>query len=225
MILYVVALVGGGYILGKIARRSDNVRQTGWRLGVAILITWIAYAACDLTPTTFDWQESIPLQVCDVVSLLGAIVLLKPFRIGRAVLFFCAFPLTTQAIITPDGTQDPSTIRFWLFWTLHGSILVASFYDVVFERYRPTVRDFVYVAVVDVAYFAVVVPLDIVFKWNYGYIGSANPESKTLITSLGPWPQRIFIIAGLGFAAQLVFYIIWRSTERFRTTTPTIVAG
>jgi len=105
---------------------------------------------------------------------------------ARALLYFCALGLAVQAVITPTGNQSPETIRFWLYWLLHACILAASVYDITIGGFRPQGKDLRTTLIADFAYAAVIVPLNAITGWNYGYLGNDKPDVSTAVDLFGP---------------------------------------
>lgn len=220
MVAYVAACCALVLLLGARARRGggdDRVHSLGRYLGVTMLALWVVYNAYYFSPSRFDPAVSFPLHACDVLAGLAGVVLLWPFRWGRAVLFFSAISLSTQAIVTPTGNQDPTTARFWLYWTLHAGIVACSLFDLAIRRYRPTPGDLLRVYLVDAAYFALVFPLDVLFSWNYGYVGPPSLDTPTVLDLLGPWPLRalwVMLLAMLAQGTMLALWALWCSVGR-----------
>ena len=170
---------------------------------------WIGYNAYYFSPSHFDWQVSLPLQVCDILGPGAAIAVAFGFRPARAVLYFCALPLAGQAVLTPTGDQNPAALRFWLYWTMHAGILALSALDLIVLEFRPTLRDYISVVLMDALYAVVIIPIDILLGWNYGYLGDKVPDTLTAISILGPWPQRIFVILAVVIVLQGLLLIPW----------------
>jgi len=212
MITVVIAVTSLMIVAGLRSARPDYVGR--W-LGGSLLVLWLAYNVYYFQPAVFAWQLSLPLQVCDILAFLAAVVLLRPIPLARAVVCLSAVPLAAQAVLTPTGDHDPSRPRFWLYWGLHTGIIAAALYDTVVKRYRPTVRDFRNVLIVDAAYVAIIFPLNLAFGWNYGYIAPATADGRTVLDVLGPWPQRAFIVVALVIALQtLMFGVVLLSGRR-----------
>ncbi len=217
MILFAIGSACGVVAWG---RRIKNGDVGGRRLGGAILAVWLLYNLYYFHPANFAWERSLPLQVCDILGVVAAAVLLRPFRLGRSILYFSAIPLTGQALLTPTGNQDPAELRFWLYWLLHAGIISCSLYDVVVNHYQPTVRDFLLVLIVDAAYVAIILPLDIAFGWNYGYLGLGTPEGYTAIDLLGPWPRRVVLMVALVGGLQFLMLKLWHIGQRIGQRRP-----
>ena len=206
MILFVIGLAWGVVAWG---RRVKNCDVAGRRLGGALLVIWLLYNLYYFQPVNFAWERSLPLQVCDILAVVAAAVLLRPFRLGRSLVYVSAIPLTSQAILTPTGNQDPTDLRFWLYWVLHAGIISCSLYDVAVKYYRPTARDFLLVLLIDVGYVAAILPLDLAFGWNYGYLGPSTPEGRTVIDVLGSWPRRVVLMIALVVGLQFLMLKLW----------------
>jgi uncharacterized membrane protein YwaF len=54
-----------------------------------------------------------------------------------------------------------------------------------------------------------VLPLDVVFGWNYGFVASARPEQPSIVDYLGPWPGRVAVITGLGLTLLAALVVPW----------------
>lgn len=217
MVLLVFAIVGVVVVLGVWARRRGRVETLSNALGAVMVLITVLYNAYYFHPNNFRWDVSLPLHVCDVLGLLAAIALFVPRRFAQAVLYFSAIPLAGQAILTPTGNQDPEALRFWLYWTLHAGILATSIYDIAIRRYRPSVRDYVSVLTLGVAYVAVILPIDVWFGWNYGYLGNTKPDTVTAIDFLGPWPQRVVLLLFLVAIIQAIMLLPWLALRERRS--------
>lgn len=213
-----IAFVGGA-VLGTVLIGGWS-RKKGWLLpfshgtAVAMLGVWIIYNAYYFTPGVFTWHTSLPLHVCDLLAPVAAWALIRSGRKARAILYFAAVALAGQAVITPTGDQSPTSLRFWLYWILHAGILACCALDLIVRGFRPTWRDYVSTALIELGYVAVVFSINVAFGWNYGYIGNSKPDTPTLIDSLGPWPERVLLIVLVGLAAQGAMLLPWSIARR-----------
>lgn len=210
MVLFVIALAILTSVAGVRMKRTGHLQQFSNWLGVSLLGLWITYNVYYFLPANFRLDTSLPLHVCDFMAIVASLSLIKPGRKTSALLYFCALALTSQAILTPTGNQDPTTLRFWLFWFLHGGIISAAIYDLVVRKYQPVFKDCLFVIGCDFLYVAVILPLDVILGWNYGFIGNIKPDTPTIIDALGPWPQRIVWMVGLVVIVQLIMYLPWK---------------
>jgi hypothetical integral membrane protein (TIGR02206 family) len=164
---------------------------------------WLRFGPLYDPPTTY------PLQLCHWCGAAAALVLVTAHPILRAVAYFCGLGLCTQAIITPFLVEGPAQFPFWFFWTTHGMILAVPIYDVAARGYRPGWRDFRIACVAAVFYVLVVLPVDLVTGWNYGFVGPSSPEVPSIVDFLGPWPQRLALIVAISAGAMFLLYLPW----------------
>lgn len=176
--------------------------------GVSLLSIWIVYTIYNFLPANFDIQESLPLHVCDALALTAIYILLKPNRKLSAFLFFCAIPLTGQAIATPTGEQNILLIRFWLFWLLHAGIILASVYDIAVRGYRPNFKSYLFALLCSLLYVGTIFPINTVFGFNYGFIGNSSPDVPTMVDVFGPWPLRVLWMFLAVSLVQFFMYLL-----------------
>jgi hypothetical integral membrane protein (TIGR02206 family) len=208
----VAALLGLTFLAVALRRRraADAPPARGEMAWVAFtLALWIAVNGWQLLPGQFDPRSSWPIQICDLVALAVPLALLTRWRPLRAVLYFWGLALSSQGVLTPDLREGPARLWFWAFWLLHGAIIGTALYDIAGRRYRPAWKDFRYAYLGSWAYFLLVLPFDLAFGYNYGYVGRSRPDQPSLIDVLGPWPQRLVAIIVLVSLAMLVLLLPW----------------
>lgn len=84
-------------------------------------------------------------------------------------------------------------------------ILVIAVYAIVVKGYRPDWRDFRAACLATAAYLCVVLPVDVLFNLNYGFVGRSEPNHPTIIDLLGAWPGRLVAIVVI---VALVFVLL-----------------
>ena len=194
------------------ARQRMPDRTLGW----AFLIAWFAMNIWWLLPRQYNPRESWPLHLCDISALIAPLVLLTQVRWLRALLYFWGLGLNTQGFITPLLKEGPSHVEFWLFWLNHWVVVGFALYDLIARRFRPRWRDYGIAVLGSAVYLAVVLPFDIVFGMNYGYLGDSTPDRATIVDVLGPWPWRIGVIAVLACLVMALLMLPWELALRLR---------
>jgi hypothetical integral membrane protein (TIGR02206 family) len=199
-------------------RRDADAPPSRWEIAwvVFTVLLWIAVNGWQLLPGRYDPRYSLPLQICDLVSLAVPLALLTSWRPLRALLYFWGLALSTQGILTPDLKEGPSRPQFWAFWIIHGAIIGTALYDLAGRRYRPTWKDFRYAYVGSWVYFALILSFDLAFGYNYGYVGKSRPDQPSLIDFLGPWPQRLVAIILLVSGAMLLLLVPWEVARKLQ---------
>ena len=209
--LCAIALVTG-FAIAAARRRGRSPRATATER----LVGWAYLAAWTTTYTFFFFSpmhepaKTLPLQLCHWTAAAAALLLVTRWAVLRPLVYFWGFALCTQALITPSLTEGPAIYPFWFFWTTHGMIVGVALYDLLALGYRPTIRDYGIACAGAAAYFAVVLPLDIAFDWNYGFVGPGKPEVRTIVDALGPWPARLAAIVALVAAAMGLLLLPWQ---------------
>lgn len=211
-----VAIMVGVSLLGR--RLGDTVAGNRLRVTVGMIgvVYWIGSNAWWALGPQYTFAQSLPLQVCDLAGLIGPVALLSGWRKWRAMLYFWGLSLSVQGFIQPVLTKGMAATEFWLFWANHTVIVGMALYDVIALKFRPTKRDYLTAVIVSLAYVAVIIPFDMVFQVNYGYVGPSDPiaHHKTLADKLGPWPLNAALLTTLGLAAMALLWLPWEVVRR-----------
>lgn len=161
-------------------------------------------------PGEFDIKVSLPIQLCDIACLIAPLVFLTEWRTPRALIFFWGLSLSIQAFVTPTLEEGPAHMKYSLFWLVHLSIVGSAVYDLAVRRYRPTLRDLLVTIAATVLYALAMIAVNHRLDSNYGLIGNQLRSRPTPIDLLGPWPQRVFILAGIVIGLFIAMWAIAR---------------
>ncbi len=186
-----------------------TVDPAGRVLGALALSHWVAHQAWWAIPARFIAGDSLPLHMCDLTGCIAAFALLTGWRPLAVITYFWALGLSTQAFVTPVVEWGPLITEFWLFWESHTLIVGAAAYLVLVRRFRPGFRDLLLGYGALVAYAAIMMPIDLLMGWNYGYIGNIQPTTATLIDHLGPWPWRLIPMAAMSAFIMTMLWLPW----------------
>lgn len=212
LVVFVVVVVG----LVLAGRRWDvPTRRTIAAVGFGV---WLLSGVYYVLPANLEPDKSLPIQACDLLALIAPLTLMLPSRLLRSVTYFGAFGLTAQAFATPvSGIGGPDSIKFWIFWLLHGVIVGTAIYLVAVDRFRPSFSDLrravifwgVYaIAMIALNFGTYVGDLNHGDGWYYGYLGPSIPQeaSGTILSKLGPWPLRPLMMM---LVALTIFVLLW----------------
>ncbi len=191
-------------------RTPEHRTQVDRAIGALLLGLWILINGWYVWPGHFVLAQSLPLHICDLVSLWAPLALLTNSRPARSLLYFWGIALCSQAYVTPTLTEGPALPAFWLFWGAHFIILFGVAYDLWARFFRPTQADLRLAVIASLFYAACIVPFDMISGTNYGYLGPSQPEQPTLIDYLGPWPVRVPVMIILGVSMMTIAYLPWR---------------
>lgn len=224
---HVCALIVFGVIVSLMVvmgRRHDRAtRRTAAVIGMGI---WLFSGIYYVMPAHLEPDKSLPIQACDLLALLAPLVLALPSRLVRTLVYFGGFGLTTQAFVTPTSDiGGPDNIKFWIFWTLHGSILATSIYIIAVDRYRPTLKDLSVavlgwggyaLAMIALNYGTYRAGLNNGDGWYYGYLGPSLPDvvQGSVLKYLGPWPVRPVMMMLFGLVVFVLCWLPWAVAGR-----------
>lgn len=178
-------------------------------VALGYLSAWIVTYAWLLAPGLRDPATTLPLQLCHLAAANAGLVLLTGWRPLRALQYFWGLALCTQAIVTPTLTEGPALYPFWFFWGSHGMTVGVALYEVFARAYRPSWRDYRLACAAAALYVALVLPLDLAFGWNYGFVGPSKPGVPSIVDFLGPWPFRLLPIVVVAAAAMALVQLPW----------------
>ena len=186
-------------------------------LAVAV---WLFTTVVPLLPHLYDPTWSLPLHVCDFAILAVPVALATNWRPARALAYFWGIGLSSQGFFTPDLRDGPARLGFWLFWTAHYVVVGGPVYDVAGRGYRPAWRDWLFAVAASVVYAIVILPFDVWFNLNYGYIGPSKPGQPSLVDVLGPWPRRVVVMWVLAVVVMTLLVLPWEVARRFGAARP-----
>ncbi|QZY29727.1 TIGR02206 family membrane protein [Nocardioides coralli] len=187
----VLVLVGGAVGLAVAGRRvRDDRDRLGKVLAIAILVTTIPLQVLYFTPAYWDLQTTIPIQLCDVASVVAAYALWTRRWWAVALTYFWGLTLTPQAIATPTLEQPVGHPVFWLFWGMHIGTIWAAAYLTWGRRVTPDWRGYRLAVAVTAVWALAVFGFNLLAGTNYGFL-NRKPGSATILDLLGPWPWYV----------------------------------
>lgn len=202
LVIGIVAILA----LGRWSRR-----RTDRALAIAIVATSLPIQLVQFTPSTWDLDVSLPLNLCDLAWIVAAVALWTRSRLAATVCYLWGLTLTTQAIFTPALTTPFPELRWWLFWAMHLLIVWAAVYVVWAMKLFPTWRTYAQTVAITLVWAALTFTFNELAGTNYGYL-SAKPDHVSTLDLLGPWPLYLiveFLIVALAWAL-----LAWPWTRR-----------
>lgn len=183
---------------------------------VYYLLQWLIFHGWRLLPANFNPAWSLPIHICDILALLMPLAVIWRTRFLMAMLYFWGIGLSLQAILTPDLGAGPLSLIFWIFWLDHMAIVGVAMYMVIVHRFRPTLRDLGWAVKAGLVYLAGILPINVVFNFNYGYLGQGRPNQPSLIDWLGPWPWRVGVMVALAWLVMILLLMPWEVARQYR---------
>ena len=211
-------LVTLNIFLIRFKNAEDKTKQIiRWALALILLLNEIAWHIWNITIGTWDIQTMLPLHLCSVLVWLGAVMLItKNYQIYEF-MYLMGIGGAIQALATPDlGIYGFPHFRFFQTFISHGLIVTSAIYMTVVERFRPTWKSILHVAVWMNVYVIIVYFINNAIGSNYLMI-NGKPNTPSLLDLLPPWPIYILYMEIIGIITVLILYLPfairdWRSS-------------
>jgi hypothetical integral membrane protein (TIGR02206 family) len=157
----------------------------------------------------FDIQKHLPLELCAITNFVCIVMLLTRRKTWYEVAYFWALAGAMQAIITPDTRFAFPHFEYVQTYIHHGLLILSVLSMTIVERFRPTFRSLLKVAVITNAYLIVIFFFNLLIGSNYVFINRA-PDFDTLVNVLiqvfGPWPLYVLGMEVVGAVSCLIVY-------------------
>jgi hypothetical integral membrane protein (TIGR02206 family) len=190
-VVIVILLVGAIALVcaGRTLRGTGQVSLSRG-LSAAIVLGTGPLQLLYLTPGHFDLQHTLPLQLCDLASMVAAYALWTHRPWATSLTYFWGLTLTPQAVILPSLSHAFPDPRFFLFWTMHVLIIWAAVYLTWGVGLAPTWRTYRTSLAVTATWAVTVICFNQAADTNYGYL-NAKPDGPSTLDLLGDWPTYL----------------------------------
>jgi hypothetical integral membrane protein (TIGR02206 family) len=158
----------------------------------------------------WSWSEGwltldlLPLHLCDVAVVLAVFALLTRNHAAAEVLYFWSGAGTSLALLTPDLAQDFPSREYFVFFALHGLVVVAAAMLTFGLRLKPRPGAVWRVFAITNVYAVFVAAVNALLRTNFLYL-ARKPPGATLLDYFGPWP--IYIAVG-ELVAVALFHLL-----------------
>ncbi len=159
-------------------------------LGTGLLLSWPFAAFSHWRMDTLELTHALPMHFCDVAGLAGVMALWTRHRLACEIVYFFGLAGTLQGLITPNLMVDFPDPRFFIFFLLHGGVVVTALHVVTSMSCPPRAGAIRRMFGVTMAYALGAAIVNKVLGTNYGFL-CHKPEQASLMDSLGPWPWYV----------------------------------
>lgn len=174
------------------------------------VLTWLRYRDDASNAWALVVHNSLPLYLCDVVSLLLAWALFTGNRYLAEVGYIWGLAATTQGLLTPALEFDWHSPEYYTFFAQHGGAPVAGMVLTFGVGLGPQPGYFKRMLGWSWAYLVSAFLLNVLLGTNYGFV-NGKPEIPTLLDQMGPWPWYLIPLQIIIFA----FYLILGEGAKF----------
>lgn len=155
--------------------------------------------------------EFLPLHLCDLSIFVGLYALWTRRRLAAELLYFWTCSGTFLAMILPAIDRGFPSFRFFIYFGLHGGVVVTSVVLVYGMALYPDRRSPLRAFGLTLIYIALITVVNFTAGQNYLFLVHKPPE-ETLLDYMGPWPVYVFVALAIGLG---LFYVLnWPFRKR-----------
>lgn len=185
------------------------------RYGMAILLICCEVSLQLSYVLEHNWRlGSMPFQLCSLMLLVCAVLLLTNRRKLYDVVFFLGSMGALQALLTPNLDENFPHFRYFHFFIAHIGIIGAALFIAAVERYRPTflsvLRALLWLHVLAVP--AAITNI-VSGKTNFMFLAH-KPETASLLDWLAPWPWYLLQLEVIAFIICLLLFTLVKLLDR-----------
>lgn len=180
-------------------------RALRWALAALLLGEWFAFYLVFQARGWLDWNNALPLNLCDWAQAALIIALLSRNQFAYELGFFWGLGGTLQGLVTPDLAYGFPDVRFLIFMANHAGIIASLLYLTLGTKLRPVPASLPRVILASLVYPMVAGGFDYALGANYGYLHDKGGH-VSLLTLLAPWPWYIGELMLIGFLSVAIYY-------------------
>ena len=201
--------VGAGVLLPVLLRRfaSPQGKELARKI-IAVLL----FADVGLGPVVsasvygLPLQHHLPLHLCGISGILGAIMLwFRSFRLYEVV-YFWGIGGVLAALLTPDLQRAFPHPFFVVFFLSHGLAFAAVMFATVVMGFRPRAASLAIVLATTAAYALLVYPVNLLLGSNYLFLVQ-KPAQPSPLDFFGPWPWYLAGLVALAVGVCVALYL------------------
>jgi hypothetical integral membrane protein (TIGR02206 family) len=185
-------------------RRKGAIRRT---LALVLWVNEIAWHSWSYAVGRWTIQTMLPLHLCSLLVWTGALMLVTKNYSIYEFMYLAGIGGAIQALATPDlGIYGFPHFRFFQTFLSHGLVVTSAIYMTVVERFRPTWKSLLRVALWMNLYMIPIYFLNNAIGSNYLMI-NGKPATPSLLDLLPDWPVYILYMEGIGVITFLLLYL------------------
>jgi hypothetical integral membrane protein (TIGR02206 family) len=211
--LALIALAGGGGVYTSRRQSARGARLLRRALAAALATLFGAEVYLAWRGGWLTWDVLLPLHLCDLAALLCVWTLLRPEPRVVELLYFWALSGTLLATLTPDLAHGFPSLDYFVFFGLHGLVIVAVLVLVFGLGWLPAPGAWRRAFAWTLLYAALVGAVNRLLGTNFMYL-CAKPAGATLLDAFGPWPWYLVTSAGLALVLFRVLDLPLRRVSR-----------
>ncbi|UOQ49391.1 TIGR02206 family membrane protein [Gracilibacillus caseinilyticus] len=193
--------------------REQYKRPFKYMLVVLLILGELSFHLWYIVHDRWDVQLNLPLQLCSISLYLCTIMLLtKNYKVFE-VSFFVSMTGAFIAILTPELFFGFPHMRFIHFFIVHITIVIACFYMVWVEEFKPAFASVIRAFAVLNILAGFVCIINKMIGSNYMFLAEKT-SNASILDFLGPYPWYILSLEVLALALFMLIYVaLFKSTR------------
>jgi hypothetical integral membrane protein (TIGR02206 family) len=204
----IAVLIALNLYLFRFRGASDaQKRFVRWAVALILCGNELAWHYWNYAVGSWTIQTMLPLHLCSLLVWTGAFMLMTENYSIYEFMYFAGIGGAIQALATPGlGMYGFPHFAFIQYFISHGLIITSAIYMTVVERFRPTWKSLLRVAVWMNIYVVIVYFINTAIGSNYLMI-NYKPATPSLLDLLPEWPIYILYMEGIGVLSFLLLYL------------------
>ena len=183
--------------------------------------TVVAWTAITLALDRFNVDQSLPLSICNLFSLVAPFLFWTPNQRRFEIVYFFVLSGTLQAIITPDPEGGFPSYGFFKYWIVHCGLVIVVIHHLIAFKLFPRAKGILVTFMWLNIYILCLIPINLFLDANYFYL-MRKPITPTLLDFFGPWPNYIFATEVLAIVVFAIMYMPTLLVRKYYEKTDTI---
>jgi hypothetical integral membrane protein (TIGR02206 family) len=173
-------------------------------LGLVILVNEASYYIWIGLRGQFDVSWALPVQLCDVASVITALALWFRSQLLVELTYFWGIAGTANGLLTPDISDHWPSYPYIQYFVQHGGIPCAALFLVVGLRIAPSTWAVARVYALTFVLLLADAFVNLLTNGDYMYL-RRPPGVSNLLDLMGPWP---WYIVGAAILALFLFVVL-----------------
>lgn len=196
VIALTVATSVGLAFFSKKRLKEDGQLLLGRSITIILATAVLGWVAIRLVLDQFDYKTDLPLDICNIVSLMLPFLMWNPTHRVYEVLYFWVMAGTIQALLTPHLFEGFPHFTFLKYFTVHGGLVVFVVYATVVYGLRPNWRSLWRAFWALQVYAIALYGANLLLGSNYAYL-MGKPPTASAFDYLGDYPWYLLATEGL----------------------------
>lgn len=210
-----------GYFMLRVNRSPSLAAQKKQRINIVIawvlllsvvmdpLLIWLRFGENPRQAQDIIREIGLPFYLCDVVSVIMAIALMKNTQRLAEIGYLWGVAGTVQGLITPTLTFSWDCPEYYAFFFQHGGVPAAAIALTFGAKIQPQAGAFRRAMFWSWGYMSSVYCCNMIFGANYGFL-NGKPDIDSLFDFMGPYPWYLITLQVVAFSLYFLLLLPFR---------------